>query len=159
MKNNNYYNSYKYKKSNKYTKLGYHDSIDINGLNCSVKVGVVLYPLEMFALVAAKKVWLADRVYMDLLDIVWSTYNDFYLVHRMPYHNAVVNNTIKKQRQELDHVVRTKLKGKTIGSVTMQYKGKERTYISLGNGFVDKVSNSKKNYSFVKKGPSYTISK
>jgi hypothetical protein len=150
MKNTNYYNRYNNKKSQKYTKLGYFDTVVINGLTVPVKLGMILYPIDLFALVTTKKVWLSDRVYMDLLDCIKYMYLDFYLVHRMPYHNAVVNEAINKQRHELDSVVRTKLNRKSIGIVSMQYKDKVRTYRSLGNETIDKVSKGRKDYSFVK---------
>lgn len=135
MKNTNYRNKKRRTKS-KFVKLGYQDKVVINGQEMYIKDASKQYPKELFALVVAKKVMLAQRVYMNLLDCIRVLDFDSYQAHRLPYHEKVVCATTKKWHRELDLIVRNKLKNENVSSVKIVVKGKSRTFHSFGNPII-----------------------
>ncbi len=136
MKNTNYRNKKRRTKS-KFVKLGYWGKVVINGNEMYVREASEKYPRELFALVEAKEIMLAQRVYMNLLDCIRVLDFASYQAHRLPYHEKVVCATTKKWHRELDLIVRNKLKNENISSVKIVVKGKSRTYHSLGNPILD----------------------
>jgi hypothetical protein len=137
MINTNYRNKKRRTKS-KFVKLGYWGKVVINGQEMYVRDASEKYPRELFALVEAKEVMLAQRVYMNLLDCIRVLDFASYQAYRLPYHEKVVCATTKKWHRELDLIVRNKLKNEYISSVKIVVKGKSRTYHSLGNPIPDK---------------------
>jgi len=147
MINTNYKNKKRRTKS-EYAALGYWGKVMISGKLMYVREASMNHPIELFALVTAKQVRLADRVYQNLLDCIRVINPSLYEAHRAVYHEEVVRNTIKKQLQELDHVVRTQLNGKNLDTITVIVKGKSRTYKSLGAPAVSKTNSLRKKHSY-----------
>jgi hypothetical protein len=156
MINTNYKNKKRRTKS-VYAAMGYWNEVMILGKLMYVREASMNYPIELFALVTAKQVRLADRVYQNLLDCIRVINPWLYEAHRAFYHEEVVRNTIKKQQQELDHVVRTQLRGENLDTITMIVKGKSRTYQSLGAPAVTKTNSRRKknSYTFLKQEGSF----
>jgi hypothetical protein len=137
MINTNYRNKKRRTKS-KFVKLGYWDKVVINGKEMYVRDASEKHPHELFALVTAKEVMLAKRVYMNLLDCMRVLDFASYQAHRLPYHEKVVCATTKKWHRELDYIVRNKLKNQEISGVQILVKGKTRTFHSMGKPVYDK---------------------
>ena len=151
MINTNYRNKKRRTKS-KYAGLGYWGEVMILGKLMYVREASMNHPIELFTLVTTKQVILADRVYQNLLDCIRVINPSLYEAHRAVYHEEVVRNTIIKQQQELDQVVRNQLKGENLDTITMIVKGKSRTYKSLGAPLVTKTNSLRKknSYTFLK---------
>jgi hypothetical protein len=130
MINSNYNNTRKQTKS-AFSRLGYWQQVVINGKEMYVRDASMQYPRELFALVTAKKVLLAKRVYMNLLDCIRALDFESYKAHRLPYHQKVVSATTKKWHKELDFIVRNKLKKQEISAVQISVNGKVRTYHAI----------------------------
>jgi len=137
MINTNYRNKKRRTKS-KFVKLGYWGKVVINGQEMYIRDASEKYPRELFALVEAKEVMLAQRVYMNLLDCIRALDFASYQAHRLPYHEKVVCATTKKWHRELDLIVRNKLKNQEISGVEILVNGKTRTFHSTGKPVYDK---------------------
>ena len=91
------------------------------------------HPHELFALIDKKQIWVAERVYKNLLDYMRVDDVAKYEAHRRPYHDKVVLNTKIKQYNELDYVVRANLDGCAVSKVSMVVGSRVRNYRSSGS--------------------------
>lgn len=147
MINTNYKNKKRRIKS-EYAGLGYWGKVTILGKLMYVREASMNHPIELFTLVTTNQVILAKRIYQNLLDCIRVINPSLYEAHRAVYHEEVVRNTIIKQQQELDHVVRNQLSGENLDRITMIVKGKSRTYKSLGAPAVTKTNSHRKKNSY-----------
>lgn len=115
----------------KVQRLGYRDTVSVSGIAMRIDKACSEYPVELFELIHRKEVWVSERIYQNLLDYLRSIDHPLYYEHRKPYHDKVVSDTVQLQKQELDYVVRNKLKGEEIRRVEMTVKGKTRSYTSI----------------------------
>ena len=129
MRNSNYRNK-KNRTKSPYVRLGYHDKVDINGTVMYLRDASKDHPHELFALIDKKQIWVAERVYKNLLDYMRVVDVFKYEAHRRPYHDKVVLNTKIKQYNELDYVVRAHLVGCAVSKVSMVVGSRMRNYSS-----------------------------
>lgn len=132
MMNSNYRNK-KNRTKSPYVRLGYHDKVDINGTVMYIRDASQDYPHDLFALIDKKQIWVAERVYKNLLDYMRVVDCAKYEAHRRPYHDKVVLNTRIKQYNELDYVVRAHLDGCAVSKVSMVVGSRVRNYRSSGS--------------------------
>lgn len=86
------------------------------------------HPEELFQLIDSGEVWVAIRVYQNLLDCLRAMGSSSYETHRKPYHDSVIETAKAIQKHELDYVVRNTLSDKQISKVNVEVNGKRRTY-------------------------------
>jgi hypothetical protein len=130
MVNNNYRNKKRRTKS-KFKRLGYHDQVIINDQLIYLKDASRDYPKELFRLVVAKSIWVADRVYMNLLDVIKVLDPEAYKAHRTHYHTAYVQQTKAKWHGDVNSAVSSVFKNKFLTKLELTVTKKEtktRTY-------------------------------
>lgn len=107
------------KRNSKNKKLGYRDFISVHGEKIRLDSACKLYPVEVFKLVDSKSIMVADRIYMNLLDVIRNIDEQLYFSHRQPYHQQVVAKANKLTNYELDYLVRNKLYGKGASKIQL----------------------------------------
>jgi len=146
MKFSNYKNK-KNRTKSPYVRLGYHDKVEINGTVMYLRDASRDFPHELFALIDKKKLWVAERVYKNLLDYMRVVDFAKYESHRRPYHDKVVLHTKIKQFNELEYVVRSHLGGFAVSNVNMVVGSRMRRYRSSSHFNSSRLERS---FTFVK---------
>jgi len=137
--------------------LGYWDKVIVNQEEMSLSKASQEHPIELFKLIVNKELWVAERVYMNLLDYMRAIDHPLYYEHRKPYHQKAISKAKAKSEYELDYVVRNKLKGEQADQINLTVNGKTRSYLYVSA--TDKVSFNQKSVSLEKKEGSFIFTK
>lgn len=111
-----------------YRKLGYRDKVIVDGKEMTLSAASLKEPEKLFALVVEKSIIAADRVYQNLLDCIRSIDPNLYEAHRTSYQEEIVRKVKKIQRQELDGIIRNKLREQSINTVEVIVNDKVRKF-------------------------------
>jgi len=111
-------------KINRFKRLGYRDFIELNGTATQLGNACKHQPIEVFKMIDKKKIIVAERIYKNLLDTIFAIDFQLYIKHRLSYQNRQIQKFDKRDKYELDYVVRNNLKDeKNIDTVSISLKG------------------------------------